>query len=167
MQDKIKSGSGDDEMTGFEIIKHYIEKLFEYPAAKIIAGLLAATLQFCFGPWRDTYGTMFLFVAFDTITGLWYARINKEIIPNSYNLRRMFCKIAIYLIVLSMIYRITLNPIVLICRSTIEFAILGTEVISVGENAEKIFILMGWNTSLISTFLKIFRGKVKALEDGK
>lgn len=154
-------------MNDFDVITHFFERLFEYPTFKLAAGLVASLLQFCFGPWRDTYATMLLFVIFDTITGLWCARSNKDIIPNSYNLRRMFCKIAIYMIVLSMIYRITLNPVILVCRSTIEVAILGTELISVGENIEKICNLKGWNPSVISSVLKFFRGKVKAQEDAK
>ena len=149
----------------WDVFIHFLQKLIENPAVKIIAGIFIGLIRLLFGSvFRPAYGAVFALWLFDTATGYYHARSNPEIIPESRKMRAGLTKLLIYYGLMLLGYQIAqcgYDAAVMI-QTVIELAIQITEGKSCLENLRKIGTLKKWPEgimALINQLLKVFEGK--------
>ena len=147
--------------TDLETIKHFFSRLFEYPAAKIAAGVFLWLVKVCFGSvFRPAYGAVMILWLADTATGYYHARTNPEIIPCSRRMYHGLVKLAIYYFLLFLGFQCSLLPATLFVQTVIEMFIILTEFYSICENLQKIALLHGLEFPLIEKLMSVIQGKI-------
>lgn len=160
MQDRIKTGSGDGIMNDLEVIKHFFEKLLQYPGIKIVAGFFLWALHLCFGnEMRTAYITIPILCFVDFLTGYYHAWANPAITPTSAKLRAGLTKILVYGSILLVSYQFSKFPIIAFLQGIIEASIILTEGYSVLENVEKITVLKGIDIPILKAIMAKIKGK--------
>ena len=145
-----------------EVFVHFVQKLIEFPAVKVVCGVFVGLIHLMFGTvFRPAYGTVFLFVSADTVLGYWYAWSNPSITPQSNGIRRVAVKFIIYYGLMAIGHRLALSGFdtLIMIQMVFESIIILTELKSILENVKKLKDLKRWNVPLVDQLLAWVEGK--------
>ncbi len=146
-----------------DVFIHFLQRIGEYPAVKIICGIFVWLIRFLFGAvFRPAYGIVGFLWVVDTVTGYYHAWANPAIKPESRRMYHGIVKISVYYFLMVLGYQMARSgyEMIIMIQTTIEMAIMITEGKSILENAKKIKELKGWNIPLIDLLLGLFEGKI-------
>ena len=155
-----------------DVFKHFFQKLFEYPAIKILAGFFVWFWQALFGTvFRPAYGIVGLMWLIDTMTGYYHAWVNPTIRPDSRRMYHGLVKVSIYYFLLMLGYQMSRPGFeaIIAVQTLFEVAIMATEGKSIFENLKKIGTLKKWRPELMAIIdwvLAIFEGKLSEITGG-
>jgi phage-related holin len=148
----------------WDIFTHFIQKLAENPAWKILAGFFIGLVKLMYGPvMRPAYGAVIILWFLDTVTGYYYAWKNPAIVPESRRMYHGLVKLCLYYFLLFLGYQCGQIMLTAILQGIIEGAILLTEGYSILENIEKTTELKGMEIPLVKTVMKLLKGKMAEL----
>ena len=148
-------------MSTLETIKHFLQRLVDYPAVKVLLGTILWVIELCFGTaFRPAYTAVMILWLADTATGYYHARTNPEIIPCSRRMYHGLVKLAIYYFLLFLGFQCSLLPATLFVQTVIEMFIILTEFYSICENLQKIALLHGLEFPLIEKIMAVIQGKI-------
>jgi hypothetical protein len=148
-------------MNDFEIIKHYLGHLWQYPVWKLTAGLFVGFIKLLYGPvLRPAYGIVILLWLADAVTGYYYAWKNPVVIPESRRMYHGLVKLWIYYFLLFLGYQCGRIVLTAFLQGIIESAIVLTEGYSILENMEKIVALKGMEIPVLKTVMRCLKGKI-------
>jgi hypothetical protein len=153
-----------------DVIIHFFQRLSEFPAIKIVAGIFVWLIHLMFGTvFRPAYGVVGLLWIIDTATGYYYSWANPAIIPESRRMYHGLVKLTVYYFLMILGYQVARTgfEMMVVIQTTVEMAIMITEFKSILENIKKIKDLKNWNIPLIDQILKMVEGKLNNLEDDK
>ncbi|TCL76815.1 phage-related holin [Hydrogenispora ethanolica] len=140
---------------------HVLQRLAEFPLAKIVAGVGLWLLKLLFGPvFRPVYGTVILLWLADFGTGFYHARANPAVRPDSRRLYHGLVKLGIYLFLLILGNFCSQTELTAVIRTVIESFIILTESYSILENLQKICVLKNWPAPLLDQIMKTIQGRL-------
>jgi phage-related holin len=155
----------------WEIIRHFFERLGEYPAWKLLAGFLIGLIKLMYGPvMRPAYGIVIMLWLADTGTGYYYAWRNPAVVPESRRIYHGLVKLCVYYFLLYLGYQCGQIVLTAFLQGIIEGAIILTEGYSILENIDKITALKGINIPILKSTTRALRGKLNEIggsKDGK
>lgn len=154
----------------WDIFMHFIQRLAENPAWKLIAGFFVGVLRVMYGSFRPAYGTVMYLWLFDTATGFYHARANPAVTPESRRMYHGLVKLMIYYLLLFLGHQCGQIAFTAFLQGVIEGAIILTESYSILENTDKICKLHKLQVPLLQKVLRIMQGKLDEIggkEDGK
>ena len=152
-----------------QIITHFLQKLFENPVIKGIAGFFIWLLKLMFETIiRPAYGVVALLWIADTATGYYHAWANPKISPESRRMYHGLVKLSIYYIILFLGHQIgkCATEVTGLIQITFEVAIILTEGKSLLENLDKITRFKKVEIPLLQFLLRIVQGKIEAMNGG-
>lgn len=153
-------------MEDWQVVTHFIRRITEFPIVKAIIGIFIWLLHLFWGEsFRPVYGGVMLLWVVDTITGLYYARLNPEIKPESRRMYHGLVKLMIYFALLAIGHQLSLIAITLFVQGIIEGFIVLTEGYSVLENLQKIGQLHQWKIlPQIEQVMMILQGNISSIK---
>lgn len=163
LQQKVR---GDDELKEWDVFVHFIGRLTDYPAMKIVAGFIIWLVSAMYGDYRAAYGAVIALVIADWVTGLWFAWADPSSKIQSSRLKSGAVKLLIYGILLLLGHLCSLVELAAFAQALIEGYIFMTEGISVLENLDKIFKLYKWDFPILTKVMAALHGKLKEIEGG-
>ena len=146
-----------------QLFGHFIRRLVNFPAVKILTGIFIWLLKILFGSvLRPAYGAVIILWMVDTATGFYHARVNPKIKPSSKRMRRGLVKLGLYLFLLVLGHQCSLVEMTACIQAIIESFIILTESYSVMENLEKIARLKGVEITWLERLMKVIQGEMQA-----
>ncbi len=142
-------------------IVHILQRLAEFPGAKVAAGLGLWLLKLLFGPvFRPAYSAVILLWLADFATGFYHARANPAVRPDSRRLYHGLVKLGIYLFLLVLGYLCSQTELTVFVRTVIESFIILTESYSILENLQKICALKRLSVPLLDQIMGAIQGRL-------
>lgn len=152
----------------WDIVTHFLRRLFAFPALKILAGIFIWTAQQLFGEtFRVCYGVIAVLYLLDTVTGVAYAWRNPAVRVESRRLFHGLVKLCIYGILLAVGHQCSQLALLSFFQGVIESLIVLTEMVSILENIQKIADLSGTRLPIIGALLQLIWGKIAGIENQK
>jgi phage-related holin len=151
-------------LNDFEVFKHYIDKLLQHPAWKLIAGFFVGVIRIMYGPIvRPAYCSVMVLWIADTATGYYHAWANPAIVPESRRLYHGLVKLCVYYFLLFLGYQCGQIVLTAFLQGVIEGAIILTEGYSILENIDDISALKGVEIPFLKAIIDKIKGKADDL----
>lgn len=151
-------------MEFFETFKRFLDKLFEFPVIKIMAGIFISLLSNMYGEMKPAYVTIIIFVIADWISALWFAWVDPDSCITSNRMRTGIIKILIYALALSAGHFCSYISALAAFEAYIQGFIVTTELISLFENAKKLDDHYGWKCKFLDVIINFLHGKRREME---
>jgi hypothetical protein len=147
-----------------DVFIHFFQRLGEFPAIKIVAGLLIGMIRMMYGPMvRPAYCSVMMLWLADTATGYYYAWANPAIVPESRRLYHGLVKLCVYYFLLFLGYQCGQIILTAFLQGIIEGAIMLTEGYSILENIDSICVLKGIDIPILKAIIGKIKGKADEL----
>lgn len=156
-------------MDCIEVFKHFIDKLTQYPAIKIMTGFfiwLCSCLSGLYGEFTPAYAAIIFFIVADWITAIWFARVDPASKITSARMKEGVVKLVIYAVALAAGHFCSFIPVLSFLQAYIQGYIGVTELISLCENAKKLADHYHRKIKLIDWLTGVLQGQLKNMGKG-